>query len=103
MKSKFTFTLALVTAIIFSSLSSSAQTSKQEIKVENKADVFQTIKIKVSGVGCANDCKDIQKSVTGLNGVASCELIGKPAANSQFEVKFNSSIVSEKEIRTAVQ
>ena len=76
---------------------------KEDIKVENLVQTTQTIKLKVTGVGCANDCKDIQKSVTLLNGVASCTLVGKPAANSVFEVTFNPAVVSEKDIRSAVE
>ena len=38
-----------------------------------------------------------------MNGVTSCKQVGKPTATSVFEVIFNPAIVTEKEIRKAVE
>lgn len=79
----------------------SAQAKDQPVAASQQKN--QTIKIKVSGITCSGDCKDIQKVVAKLNGVSSCKMIGKPSANSVFEVSFDPALVSEKEIRTAVE
>ncbi len=70
---------------------------------QNTSQSKQTIKVKVSGITCAGDSKDIQKSVTKINGILDCKLLGKAAATSVFEITFNPALVTEKEIRKAVE
>jgi copper chaperone CopZ len=65
-------------------------------------DKIETITIKVKGVGCAGDLKDIAASVEKLNGVSSCEE-GKMGSTSTFIVKYNPAVVTEKEIHTAIE
>ena len=103
MKNRFFYILTLVFAFTCTfALSSAAQTSKDPSKTTENGTV-QKIKLKVSGVTCSGDCKDIEKVVTKLNGVSSVKMLGKPAATSVFEVSFNPAVVSEKEIRAAVE
>lgn len=102
MRSKYLNKLLLVfVCAFFSALCSVAQTSKEEPAAP--AQTLQTIKLKVSGITCGNDCKDIQKVVSKMNGVSSCKQKGKPSATSVFEVVFNPAVVSEKEIRKVVE
>lgn len=83
--------------------SSAAQTTTDQPVAASQTQKTQTVKIKVSGITCSGDCKDIQKVVSKVNGVTSCKMIGKPSANSVFEVSFDPAVVSEKEIRKAVE
>ena len=102
MKSKYFSTLLLVFALsIIGTVSCTAQTSKEQPQAT--AQNLQTIKLKVSGITCSGDCKDIQKVVSKMNGVTSCKQVCKPTATSVFEVIFNPAIVTEKEIRKAVE
>lgn len=104
MKSKFLYTLSLVLAITFTaSLSACAQNPKEQNKTVAQTQKLQTIKLKVGGITCSGDCKDIQKVVSKMNGVTSCKQIGKPSATSVFEVSFNPAVITEKEIRSKVE
>lgn len=102
MKSKYFNALLLVFAFsIVCTVSCTAQTSKEQ--PQTAAQNLQTIKLKVSGITCTGDCKDIQKVVGKMNGVTSCKQVGKPTATSVFEVIFNPADVTEKEIRKVVE
>ena len=104
MKSKFIYTLTLISALTFAlSLPACAQTSKEQPTTAAQKEKLQTIKLKVGGITCTGDCKDIQKVVSKMNGVSSCKQVGKPLATSVFEVTFNPALVSEKEIRAKVE
>lgn len=63
---------------------------------------FKTITLKVKGVTCAGDLKDISASVEKLEGVISCKAL-KGGPTSSFEVTFNPAIVSEATIHAAVE
>jgi copper chaperone CopZ len=91
--------------ILFLSPAMVADVFAQEDKAptQNAPQTKQTIKVKVSGITCAGDSKDIQKSVEKVNGIIECKPVGKPSATSVFEITFNPAIVSEKEIRKAVE
>ena len=80
-----------------------AQHAKEQPAPESRTQNIQTIKLKVAGITCAGDCKDIQKEVSKLSGVISCKLIGKPAANSFFEVAFDPNVVTKKEINKKIE
>lgn len=104
MKSKFFYTLTLALAFTFAaSTSASAQTTKEEAKTVAQTQTVQTIKLKVGGIDCSGDIKDIQKAVSKMNGVTSCKPVGKMSPTSVFEVSFNPAVVSEKEIRKLVE
>ncbi len=104
MRSKFLYTLTFAFAFTFAvSFSACAQSTKEQPTTITEAPKLQTIKLKVGGITCSGDCKDIQKVVSKIYGVISCKQIGKPAATSVFEVSFNPALVSEKEIRIKVE
>lgn len=104
MKSKYFNALLLVFVLTgMFTVACTAQTSKEKNQTIVQNPNVQTIKIKVGGITCSGDCKDIQKVVSKMNGVASCKQIGKPASTSVFEVSFNPSVVSEKDIRKVVE
>ena len=104
MKFKFLYTLTLALAFTFAaSLSAFAQTTKDEVITAAQTQTIQTIKLKVGGINCGGDIKDIQKAVSKMNGITSCKPVGKLSPTSVFEVSFNPALVSEKEIRTVVE
>lgn len=100
MNSRYFAALTIACCILFTA-AASAQTSSTP--ATSQTQKLQTIKIKVSGITCSGDCKDIQNSVAKLSGVASCKMIGKPSAKTMFEVSFDPAVVSEKEIRSKVE
>jgi len=95
------YIVASVIIIGATAISANAQTSKET--TQPASQTLQTIKIKVSGITCSGDCKDIQKSVSKLSGVTATKHIGKPAATSVFEITFNPALVTEKQIQKAVE
>ena len=104
MRSEFFYTLILgLVMIFFSSTSATAQIANEQTITAAPAQKLQTIKIKVSGVTCSGDCKDIEKSVRKTNGVASAKLVGKPSSTSAFEISFDPAVITEKEIRKIVE
>lgn len=104
MKYKFIYTLTLALAITFAaSISACAQNPQEQNKTVAQTQKVQTIKLKVSGITCSGDCKDIQKVVGKMNGVTACKQIGKPTTTSVFEVSFDPAVISEKEIRSKVE
>ena len=102
MNSKY-FKAFLIATTIFFAASASAQTTKTDATIAAQTQKLQTIKLKVGGITCSGDCKDIQKVVSKMNGVTSCKQIGKPAATSVFEVSFDPGVITEKEIRSKVE
>jgi len=104
MKSKyFNALLTAFTLTFIFAASASAQTSIEQTTTATQAQTVKTIKLKVAGITCSGDCKDIQKVVSDMNGVKACKQVGKPSATSVFEVSFNPAVISEKEIRSAVE
>ena len=83
------------------SIGANAQTSKEP--TQPASQTLQTIKIKVTGITCKGDCKDIQESIGQLNGITATKQIGKPSATSVFEITFNPSLVTEKQIQKSVE
>lgn len=100
---KFSFKyISLIIAFVFAfQFSVNAQEGNNQ--PQPAAQNLKTVKIKVSGVTCAGDCRDIQEVVGKLNGVDTVKQVGKPSATSVFEVSYNPMIVSEKEIYKAVE
>ena len=104
MKSKFFYTLTLALAFtIAASTSAYAQTTKSDVGAVAQTHNVETIKLKVGGITCSGDIKDIQGKVSKMNGVTSCKQVGKLSPTSVFEVSFNPEVVSEKEIRKVVE
>ena len=97
------FSALLIALSIFFVSSVSAQTTKENSQAVASTQKLQTIKLKVSGITCTGDCKDILKAINKMNGITSCKQIGKSSATSVFEVTFNPALVTEKEIRSKVE
>ena len=94
--------LPLIVCIFSITISASAQNANESsAKVEKQE--LQTVKLKVAGINCSADCKDIQNVVSKINGVTTCAMKGKPGTTTSFEVTFNPSLVSEVDIRKAVE
>jgi copper chaperone CopZ len=103
MKTRFFCTLTLIFVLTcISAVSAFAQTSTEQSQPAQNSAV-QKIKLKVSGITCSGDCKDIEKAVGKINGVSTVKMLSKPSATSVFEVSFNPAVVTEKEIRKAVE
>jgi copper chaperone CopZ len=102
MKSRY-FSALIIVFSFFLAASASAQSTDTKPQTVSQAQKLQTIKLKVSGITCSGDCKDIQNSVAKLNGVVSAKMIGKPSAKTVFEVTFDPAVVTEKEIRSKVE
>ena len=104
MKSTFFYTLTLVLTFTFTAFTSiCAQTIKDDAKTAAQTQNVQTIKLKVGGITCSGDIKDIQKAVTKMDGVTNCKQVGKLSPTSVFEVTFNPAEISEKEIRKLIE
>jgi len=74
----------------------------QTVNTTDPTTTIQTSSIKVKGVGCSADVKSISTNVQALKGVSNCE-IGKKGAVSTFVVTFDTAVVSEKDIYTAIE
>ncbi|KAA3627477.1 MAG: hypothetical protein DWQ02_19640 [Bacteroidetes bacterium] len=83
----------------FSAVNASAQTTPTEVVAQDKTE---TITVKVKGVGCMGDLKDIATSVRKLDGVSSCEE-GKMGATSTFIITYDPARVTKKEIHVAIE
>lgn len=98
---RYKYIVVLFVLISTTSLKTFAQNSKET--PQTKSQTLQTIKIKVTGITCKGDCKDIQESIGKLDGISTTKQIGKPAATSIFEITFNPTLVTEKQIQKSVE
>ena len=91
--------------IILITLVFAAQTdafTQTKVSTDQTATTMKTSSIKVKGVGCSADIKSISSNVEALIGVSSCK-VGKKGAVSTFVVTFDTALVSEKDIYTAIE
>ncbi len=89
------FVLALIVlAATASNVYSQANTSE--------SDSLKTVTVKVKGITCSTDVKTISANVEKVKGVSSCK-VAKQGATTSFEVAFNKSKVTEKEIFSAIE
>lgn len=58
--------------------------------------------IKVKGITCASDVKTIASNIERMKGVISCKP-GKQGTTTTFEVRFDNSVVTEKEIHATIE
>ena len=68
--------------------------SYSQINTIQKTDSIKIITVKVGGITCGHDLTIIKNNVEKKNGILTCTIIGKPAATSSFEIKYNPSIIS---------
>lgn len=97
----FKYIVVLLSVFSITALKSSAQNSQEGSQTASQN--LTTLKIKVTGITCSGDCKDIQKSVAQLNGVSATKQLGKPAATTFFEIVYDPALVTEKQIRKSVE
>ena len=91
--------LILVLVIILSvKISAFSQTTTPNQNTDN----IKTATIKVKGITCSMDVKMISANVEKLNGVNSCKA-GKQGPMTSFEVKYNPTLVAEKDIYAAIE
>ena len=62
-----------------------------------------TVTLKVSGVTCNHDLQTLRDKVAALNGVSSCETVGKRGVKTSFKIDYNPTVVTEKDIRVAFE
>lgn len=74
----------------------------QSANLNQQTDSVKTILVKVKGINCSMDLKTISTNVEKLKGVSSCKA-GKQGTTTNFEVQFNSTLISEKEIFSAIE
>lgn len=101
MRSSFIYVLALVCLTCFTSFSTAAQTT--DVSTTSNNQNLQTIKLKVSGITCSGDCRDIEKVLAETKGVQHSKHLGKPTATTSFQVTFDPAVVTEKELRKIVE
>lgn len=77
-------------------------TYSQTTTTTQPADTVKTAQLKVKGITCSMDLKMIAANVEKLKGVSSCKP-GKQGTTTTFEVRYNPSAVTEKEVITAIE
>lgn len=97
MKLLTSFVLALTVFTATASITFSQTTIPNQT-----TDSLTTAIIKVKGITCSMDLKMISANVEKVKGVSSCKVL-KQGAKTSFEVKYNSVLVTEKEIFTAIE
>jgi copper chaperone CopZ len=91
--------IIFIMIMAFSAVNASAQTTSTEEIVQDKMEV---ITVKVKGVGCMGDLKDIANSVKKLDGVSRCKE-GKMGATSTFVITYDPAIITKKAIHEAIE
>lgn len=84
--------LTATTNIAFSQTSTTNQTT----------DSLKTTTVKVKGITCSMDLKMICANAEKVKGVSSCKP-GKQGTTTAFEVKYNPTLVTEKEIFSTIE
>jgi len=94
-----------IKSLIFASVVLAANTSisfAQSTSTNQQADSVITATVKVKGITCSADLKTIAANVEKLKGVKSCKP-GKTGPTTTFEIKYNTGLVSEKEVFAAIE
>ena len=68
---------------------------------EQKSTKSKTVTINVKEITCSTDMKMTVANVHKLKGISSLKT-SKAGTQSSFEVKYNTALVTEKEIRSAI-
>lgn len=92
----------IVVLAILVSLSSFSMASAQATKTAQTVETSKTIKTKVKGVTCSNDLKTISDNVKKVKGVSTCKA-SKAGPTTTFEIVYDPTKVTEKEIHAAIQ
>ncbi|MCG9910702.1 MAG: hypothetical protein MH137_05305 [Flavobacteriales bacterium] len=66
------------------------------------SDSLKIASVKVKGITCSTDLKMISANVEKVKGVSSCKA-GKQGTTTTFEIKYNPTIATEKDIFSAIE
>ena len=77
-------------------------TFSQTTIINETTDSLTTATVKVKGITCSMDLKMISANVEKVKGVSSCKA-GKQGTTTTFEVKYNPTLVTEKEIFSTIE
>lgn len=89
--------------ILFALLIATSNIALSQITSSNQSnEKLISITVKVKGITCSSDLKTISANVEKLNGINACE-VKKQGATSTFVVKYNSALVTEKEIYASIE
>lgn len=94
-------TIKLFITLIIFTITHQTAFAQNNIAATQESTV-KTAAVKVKGVTCKNDLKTIAGNVEKLKGVSTCKA-DKAGPTTTFEIKFNPSLVSEKEIFAAIE
>jgi len=97
MKCIKSFVLAFIVLTATTNIAFSQTTSTQ-----TTTDSLKTATIKVKGINCSKDLKMISDNVDKVKGVSSSKVV-KQGTVTTFEVNYNPTLVSEKEIFAAIE
>lgn len=100
MKFSKIFVLA-ITIMVASTTVTFSQTTNSTKSIQ-KADSTKTVAVKVKGVTCSMDIKMISANVEKLKGVSTCKT-EKQGPTTTFDVLYNPTMVTEKEIYAAIE
>lgn len=98
MKFSNIFVLAIV-LMIGSTTVTFAQSTEEKVQI---TDTTKTLTTKVKGITCSTDLKMISANVEKLKGVATCKA-GKTGPTTTFEIAYNPAVITEKDIKTAIE
>ncbi|MCI5058726.1 MAG: hypothetical protein MRY83_21620 [Flavobacteriales bacterium] len=98
MKNLFT----ILFSVIITLTSMPVALSQSPTKIVQNDNSKKKIQTKVKGITCKTDLKMISDNVEKLKGVSSCEA-SKTAATSIFDIIYDPSLISEKEIYSAIE
>jgi copper chaperone CopZ len=91
----FFLAVILLAAITNISYAQTAIANQQE-------DAVKTTTIKVKGVTCSVDVKIISTHLEELKGINACQ-VAKQGPTTTFNVEYNTSMITEKEIYAAIE
>jgi copper chaperone CopZ len=96
------FSNIFVLTIAFMLVSTTATFAQSATEKVQMADTTKTIETKVKGITCSTDLKMISANVEKLKGVSNCKA-GKTGTTTTFEIAYNPSLITEKEIYAAIE
>lgn len=92
----------LMLTLTCSLLSTTISFAQSEATIAQVSDSTKTIKTKVKGITCSTDLKMISANVEKLEGVSTCKA-GKTGPTTTFEIVYDPTRVTEKEIHAAIK
>tara|TARA_A100000171_G_scaffold20501_1_gene18894 strand:- start:9441 stop:9788 length:348 start_codon:yes stop_codon:yes gene_type:complete len=97
---KFSNIFVLAIALMIGSTTVTfAQSTEKKVQI---TETTKTLTTKVKGITCSTDLKMISANVEKLEGVTTCKA-GKTGPTTTFEIAYNPSVITEKDIKTAIE